>query len=79
MCQEIARKVDSASAGNGSAVTTRSSNGNGPVDPVLPGSEELWEGIKAAGLYVLNNYEADPESIAAGGRPVLRKRKHDGH
>jgi len=61
------------------ATEMRSSNGNGPVDPVLPGSEELWEGIKAAGLYVLNNYEADPESIAAGGRPVLRKRKHDGH
>jgi hypothetical protein len=47
----------------------RSSNGNGPADPVLPGSEELWEGIKAAGLYVLNNYEADP---ATAGRPVLR-------
>jgi hypothetical protein len=61
------------------ATEMRSSNGNGPVDPVLPGSEELWEGIKAAGLYVLNNYEADPESIAARGRPVLRKRKHDGH
>lgn len=31
------------------ATEMRSSNGNGPADPVLPGSEELWEGIKAAG------------------------------
>jgi len=51
------------------ATEMRSSNGNGPADPVLPGSEEMWEGIKAAGLFVLNHYEADPES---GGRPVLR-------
>ena len=39
------------------ATEMRSSNGNGPADPVLPGSQEVWEGIKAAGLYVLNNYE----------------------
>jgi hypothetical protein len=52
----------------------RSSNGNGPVSPVLPGSQELWEGVKAAGLFVLNNYEAD-DTAGASTRPVLRKRK----
>jgi hypothetical protein len=58
------------------ATEMRSSNGNGPVDPVLPGSEELWEGIKAAGLFVLNNFEVDDAPGAAGStRPVLRKRK----
>ena len=51
------------------ATEMRSSNGNGPADPVLPGSEELWEGIKAAGLFVLNNFEAD---ATKAGRPVLR-------
>ena len=31
--------------------------------------------MKAAGLYVLNNYEANPAEAAAGSRPVLRKVK----
>ena len=55
------------------ATEMRSSNGNGPVDPVLPGSEDLWEGIKPAGLFLLNNYE--PDSGSHSTRPVLRKRK----
>ena len=57
------------------ATEMRSSNGNGPADPVLPGSEEMWEGIKAAGLFVLNNYEPDHSPGTMSTRPVLRKRK----
>lgn len=54
------------------ATEMRSSNGNGPADPVLPGSEELWEGIKAAGLFVLNHYEADATERGNSSRPILR-------
>ena len=33
----------------------RSSNGNGSADPVLPGSEEMWAGIVAMALQLLDD------------------------
>ena len=36
----------------------RSSNGNGSADPVLPGSEEMWAGMKAMALALLQDQQS---------------------